>query len=65
MTELRRKRDTDHPTFFQRFNVFVACLFLSALLVLAMWLPCRTTPVLIAFAVLFGFVTGKYRSKPV
>ncbi|KDQ11738.1 hypothetical protein BOTBODRAFT_162565 [Botryobasidium botryosum FD-172 SS1] len=41
-----------------RFNVFVACLLISGILVLAMWLHCTSTATLIAFAVLFGFFTG-------
>ncbi|KDQ18153.1 hypothetical protein BOTBODRAFT_551810 [Botryobasidium botryosum FD-172 SS1] len=41
-----------------RFNSTIIFTFLSGLFPLTMWLPCRTTPTLIAFGVLWGFVSG-------
>ncbi|KDQ18152.1 hypothetical protein BOTBODRAFT_52946 [Botryobasidium botryosum FD-172 SS1] len=41
-----------------RFNSGVIFTFLSGLLPLTMWITCRTTPTLIAFALMWGFVSG-------
>ncbi|KAM5377374.1 hypothetical protein ACJZ2D_005055 [Fusarium nematophilum] len=41
-----------------RFNVMMAMVFLSAILILALWLPGRSNGAIIGFAVLFGFSSG-------
>ncbi|KAJ0412993.1 major facilitator superfamily domain-containing protein [Aspergillus carlsbadensis] len=45
-----------------RFNIFIVVCYLSALSILALWLPDSSTPALIAFSVLFGFFSGAYVS---
>lgn len=45
-----------------RYNIFVAVCYLSGLWTLALWIPARSDPALIAFAVLFGFSSGAYVS---
>jgi MFS family permease len=45
-----------------RFNIFIIVCYLSALSILALWLPDSSTPALIAFSVLFGFFSGAYVS---
>ncbi|PNP54672.1 hypothetical protein FNYG_15615 [Fusarium nygamai] len=45
-----------------RYNIFVIVGFLSALWVLALWIPANSQDGLIAFASLFGFSSGAYVS---
>lgn len=45
-----------------RYNIFVIVCYLSAIWILALWIPSNTTNSLIAFAVLFGFSSGAYVS---
>jgi MFS family permease len=43
-----------------RFNCMILTTFLSALFVLAAWIPATSTGPLVAFAVLIGFTNGAY-----
>ena len=43
-----------------RFNTMIITTFLSALFVLAAWIPAKSTPSFIVFAVLVGFTNGAY-----
>ncbi|KAF5707005.1 hypothetical protein LB506_009981 [Fusarium annulatum] len=45
-----------------RYNVFIVVGSLSALWILALWIPCNTQDGIIAFAALFGFCSGAYIS---
>ncbi|KAM0323732.1 hypothetical protein ACHAQA_008669 [Verticillium albo-atrum] len=45
-----------------RLNIFVVVCYLTALWILALWIPAATDGALIAFAVLFGFCSGAYVS---
>lgn len=47
---------------FGRFNVIIVFAALSAILVLALWIPARGDGALIAFAILYGFASGAYVS---
>lgn len=43
-----------------RFNVFVTVCYLTAIFTLGLWIPASTTGSRIAFATLFGFMSGAY-----
>ncbi|VUC28136.1 unnamed protein product [Clonostachys rosea] len=45
-----------------RYNIFVVVCYLSAIWILALWIPDTSNSALIAFAVLFGFCSGAYVS---
>lgn len=45
-----------------RYNIFIIVCYLSALAILALWLPDSSPAALVAFAVLFGFFSGAYVS---
>ncbi|KAM0493014.1 hypothetical protein ACHAP8_009543 [Fusarium lateritium] len=45
-----------------RYNIFIVVCYLSAIWILALWIPCNTQDGLIAFAALFGFSSGAYVS---
>lgn len=45
-----------------RYNIFVVVGYLSAIWILALWIPCNTQDGLIAFSALFGFCSGAYVS---
>ena len=45
-----------------RFNAFIIVSYISAILVLAVWLPASSAGAIIAFAVTFGFFSGAYIS---
>ena len=45
-----------------RYNIFVVVCFLTGVWILALWIPCKTTGGIIAFAILFGFCSGAYVS---
>ncbi|KAM5352807.1 hypothetical protein ACJ41O_005529 [Fusarium nematophilum] len=45
-----------------RYNIFIIVCYLTAVWILALWIPCNTTAGIIAFAALFGFCSGAYVS---
>ncbi|CAM1508849.1 Fc.00g025880.m01.CDS01 [Cosmosporella sp. VM-42] len=45
-----------------RYNIFVVVCYLTAIWIVALWIPCSTTGGIIAFAALFGFCSGAYVS---
>ncbi|CAI4215868.1 unnamed protein product [Parascedosporium putredinis] len=45
-----------------RYNIFVIVGYLTALLILALWIPCNTQEGIIAFSALYGFSSGAYVS---
>lgn len=45
-----------------RFNIMILTSYLSAILVLANWLPAHTNSVIITFGALFGFASGSFMS---
>ncbi|GKT51115.1 MFS transporter asaE [Colletotrichum spaethianum] len=45
-----------------RYNIFIVVCYLTAIWVLALWIPASTDGALIAFAVLFGVCSGAYVS---
>ncbi|KAH7324859.1 major facilitator superfamily domain-containing protein [Stachybotrys elegans] len=45
-----------------RYNVFIVVCYAASILILALWLPSSNDAALIAFAVLFGFMSGAYVS---
>lgn len=45
-----------------RYNIFIGVCYLSGVWILGLWIPLRTDPALVAFAVLFGFSSGAYVS---
>ncbi|KAH8805127.1 hypothetical protein F5884DRAFT_680509, partial [Xylogone sp. PMI_703] len=46
----------------RRYNVFIVVSYLSAIWILALWLPETSDAALVAFAILFGFFSGAYVS---
>ncbi|KAJ4045800.1 hypothetical protein NW761_007818 [Fusarium oxysporum] len=45
-----------------RYNIFIIVCYLTAIWILALWIPCNTTAGIVAFAALFGFCSGAYVS---
>ncbi|KAL7757057.1 hypothetical protein ACKLNR_014050 [Fusarium oxysporum f. sp. zingiberi] len=45
-----------------RFNVFILVSFLTAILILALWIPASSNAAIITFAALFGFSSGAFIS---
>ncbi|KAM6537994.1 hypothetical protein FALCPG4_003885 [Fusarium falciforme] len=45
-----------------KYNIFIAVCYLTAIWILALWIPCKTEGGIIAFAALFGFCSGAYVS---
>jgi MFS family permease len=45
-----------------KFNTFVVACYVSGILILAMWIPAKSTGAIIAFTVLFGIFSGAYIS---
>jgi MFS family permease len=45
-----------------RFNIFIGVCYLSAIWILALWIPSSTDTAVVAFAILFGFSSGAYIS---
>ncbi|KAL6410994.1 uncharacterized protein AUP68_07427 [Ilyonectria robusta] len=45
-----------------RFNIFVVVSFLTAILILALWIPASSNAAIITFAALFGFSSGAFIS---
>lgn len=45
-----------------RFNAFIIVSYISAILILALWLPANSAGAIIAFTVPFGFFSGAYIS---
>jgi MFS family permease len=45
-----------------KYNTFVASCYMSGILIIAMWIPAKSTGLIVAFAVLFGIFSGAYIS---
>lgn len=45
-----------------KYNIYIVSGFMSGILVLALWIPVRTEPGTIVFALLFGLFSGAYIS---
>ncbi|KAH8648227.1 putative MFS transporter [Ilyonectria robusta] len=45
-----------------RFNIFIVVSFLTAILILALWIPASSNAAIITFAALFGFSSGAFIS---
>ena len=45
-----------------RFNIMIITSFLSAIIVLALWIPAHTNAVIIVFSAVYGFTSGAFVS---
>lgn len=47
---------------FGRFNLIVPCAFLSGLSILVVWIFADNLPIILVFAILYGFFSGAFNS---